>query len=129
MKRGIAGLSLTFLAACSGGCLLSAHSIKTYSGSRVSAELFKQVADGQTTREWLIETLGQPTVAEDRGDGMEDLIYEATRRVDEHFNVLLVVSLESSVERVEQWIFELKDGVVHRHYRRIVHLPLDEEDE
>ncbi len=129
MKQGIAGLSLILLAACSGGCVLSAHSIRSYSGSRVSAEVFRQVNDGETAREWVIETLGPPTVVEDRGDGMEDLIYEATRRVDEHFNVLLLVSLENSFERVEQWIFELKDGVVHRHYRRTIHLPFDEDDD
>ncbi len=127
MKRGIVGLSLMLLAACSGGCV-SVHSIKSYSGSRVSAEVFKQVKDGETARDWLIEALGPPTVVEDRGDGMEDLIYEATRRVDEHFNVLLVISLENSFERVQQWIFELKDGVVHRHYRRTIRLPFAEDD-
>ncbi len=105
---------------CCGGCVLSASSVRTTSGSSVPRDVFRQVKDGETTRGWLIENLGQPIAAEDRGDGMEDLVYEITNRVEEHFSVFLLVSLETSIDRVEQWVFEMKDDVVQRHHRNTI---------
>ncbi len=105
---------------CCGGCVLSASSVRTTSGSSVPRDVFRQVKDGETTKAWLIENLGQPTAAEDRGDGIEDLVYEITNRTEEHFSVFLLVSLETSIDHVEQWVFELKDDVVYRHHRNTI---------
>lgn len=120
MIRGIAGVFIVLLVASSGGCVLSASSFKTISGSGVPVEVFREVTDGQTDRKWLIERLGEPTASQDRGQGREDLIYEVTTRIEEHFNVLLLVSLDSNIEVVEQWIFELKDNVLQRHHRNTI---------
>lgn len=120
MKKGIAGVFMVLLVGSSAGCVLSASSFKTTSGSGVPSEVLREVADGQTDREWLIEHLGEPTASQDRGPGLEDLIYEVTSRVEEHLSVLLLVSLDSSIEIVEQWTFELKDNVLQRHHRNII---------
>ncbi len=120
MSKGAIGVFLGLLVASSGGCVLSASSFKTTSGTGVPAEVLREVADGRTERAWLIEHLGEPTASLDRGQGLEDLIYETTSRVEEQFNVLLLLSLESSIEIVEQWIFELKDNVLQRHHRKTI---------
>ena len=120
MNKGIAGVFIVLLVGSSGGCVLSASSFTTTSGSGVPGEVFREVRDGQTDRAWLIEHLGEPTASQDRGQGLEDLIYEVSSRVEEHFNVLLLVSLDSSIEIVEQWTFELKDNVLQRHHRNTI---------
>jgi len=125
MKRGAQIMAL-LMVACNSGCVMSLSSFKNTSGSTVSADILIQITDGETTKDWLIDHLGQPTVAKDRGDGMEDLTYEAVTRVVEHFSVLLLLASENSTERVEQWVFELKNGVVHRHHRNTVLRDIDD---
>ena len=71
-------------------------------------------------------TVIQPTTTLDRGDDMEDLTYEAITRVVEHFRVLLLLSSETSVERVEQWVFELKNDIVYHHHRNEVARAIDD---
>ncbi|MCH8970180.1 MAG: hypothetical protein IIA66_13810 [Planctomycetes bacterium] len=125
IKRGTRIVVLLIVAGNS-GCVMSLSSFKNTSGSIVSPDILTQIKEGETTRDWLIDHLGQPTATEDRGDGMEDLTYEAVTRVVEHFNVLLLLSIENSVDRVEQWVFELKDDIVHRHHRNEVVRAIDD---
>ncbi len=125
IQRGIR-IGVLLIVACNSGCMMSLSSFKNTSGSSVSSDILVQIHDGETTKEWLIDHLGQPTATEDLGDGMEDLTYEAVTRVVEHFSVLLLLSSEKSVERAEQWIFELKDGIVLRHHRNMVVRNIDD---
>ncbi len=125
IKRGTRIVVLLIVAGNS-GCVMSLSSFKNTSGSAVSPDILTQIRDGETTKAWLIDHLGQPTATEDRGDGMEDLTYEAVTRVVEHFSVLLLLSSETSVERVEQWVFELKNDIVHRHHRNNVVRAIDD---
>ncbi|MCH9001684.1 MAG: hypothetical protein IIC02_03845 [Planctomycetes bacterium] len=103
MSKGMIGVFLGLLVASSGGCVLSASSFKTTSGTGVPAEVLREVADGRTERAWLIKHLGEPTASLDRGQGLEDLIYETTSRVEEQFNVLLLLSLESWSRRKRRY--------------------------
>ncbi len=125
IKRGTRIVVLLVVAGNS-GCVMSLSSFSNTSGSTVSPAILTQIKEGETTKDWLIDHLGQPTVTEDRGDGMEDLTYEAVTRVVEHFSVLLLLSSENSVERAEQWVFELKNGIVHRHHRNMVVRAIDD---
>ena len=125
IKRG-AQIVVLLMVAGNSGCVMSLSSFKNTSGSTVSPDILTQIKEGETTKDWLIDHLGQPTATEDRGDGMEDLTYEAVTRVVEHFNVLLLLSIENSVDRVEQWVFELKNDIVHRHHRNTVLRAIDD---
>ena len=125
IKRGTRIVVLLIVAGNS-GCIMSLSTFKNTSGSIVSPDILTQIKEGETTKDWLIDHLGQPTATEDRGDGMEDLTYEAVTRVVEHFRVLLLVSIEKSVDQVEQWVFELKDGIVHRYHRNEVVRAIDD---
>jgi hypothetical protein len=121
-----AGMVVLLIVAANSGCVVSASSFKNTSGSTVSSDIIAQIRDGETTKEWIIGRLGEPTATRDRGDGMEDLTYEAVTRVVEHLNVLLLVSIESSVDRVEQWVFEMKDDIVQRHHRNTASRTIDD---
>ena len=124
IKRG-AQIVVLLMVAGNSGCVMSLSSFKNTSGSTVSPDILIQIKEGETTKDWLIDHLGQPTATEDRGGGREDLTYEAVTRVVEHFSVLLLLSSENSVERVEQWVFELENDVVHRHHRNTVLRDID----
>ena len=125
IKRGTRILVMLIVAGNS-GCVMSLSSFENTSGSTVSADVLTQIRDGETTKGWLIDHLGQPTTTQDRGDDLEDLTYEAVTRVVEHFTVLLLLSSENSVERVEQWVFEMKNDIVHRHHRNKVVRAVDD---
>jgi len=125
IKRGTRIVVLLIVAGNS-GCIMSLSTFENTSGSTVSPGILTQIKEGQTTKDWLIDHLGQPTATADRGDGMEDLTYEAVTRVVEHFRVLLLVSIEKRVDQIEQWVFELKDGIVHRHHRNEVVRAIDD---
>ncbi len=119
IKRG-ARIMVLLIVAGNSGCVISLSTFKNTSGSTVSPDILTQIKEGETKKDWLIDHLGLPTATEDRGDGMEDLTYESVTRVVEHFRVLLLVSIEKSVDQVEQWVFELKDDIVHRYHRNKV---------
>ena len=125
IKRGTRIVVLLIVAGNS-GCIMSLSTFENTSGSIVSPDILTQIKEGETTKDWLIDHLGQPTATADRGDGMEDLTYEAVTRVVEHFRVLLLVSIEKRVDQIEQWVFELKDGIVHRHHRNEVVRAIDD---
>ena len=125
IKRG-ARIMVLLIVAGNSGCIMSLSTFENTSGSIVSPDILTQIKEGETTKDWLIDHLGQPTATEDRGDGMEDLTYEAVTRVVEHFRVLLLVSIEKSVDQVEQWVFELKDDIVHRYHRNEVVRAIDD---
>ena len=125
IKRGTRIVVLLIVAGNS-GCIMSLSTFKNTSGSIVPPAIRTQIKERETTKDWLIDHLGQPTATEDRGEGMEDLTYEAVTRVVEHFRVLLLVSIEKSVDQVEQWVFELKDDIVHRYQRNEVVRAIDD---
>ncbi len=126
MIKRSARIVVLLIVAGNSGCVMSLTSFKNTSGSTVSPDILTQIKDGETTKDWLIDHLGQPTATADRGDGMEDLTYEAVTRVVEHFSVFLLVSIEKSVDHLEQWVFELKDDIVHRHHRNKVLRAIDD---
>ena len=64
--------SLAFLAALSlSGCLISRHSHESVSGTEVSEQTFNRIEPGVTTRQWIIGTLGEPTLKTPLEDGSE----------------------------------------------------------
>lgn len=111
------GALLILVAAGNSGCVFAARSHTTVTGNDVTRELFDAVVDGETKKDWILENLGPPTVTVDRGDGMEDLKYESSQRIEERASILLLLDVRSCVDRTETCVFELKNNVVLKHYR------------
>ena len=124
-----AGLLVILVLLSNSGCAVVVSSRVTLTGAYISEELIRQVEDHETTRQWLLENLGEPTLIDDKGDGMEDFTYECTERVKEHASVLFLFSFNSSVDRMAQCVFELNNGIVQMHYRRTARRSLDAEQE
>ena len=97
-----------------GGCF-SATSDRSISGPTVGAETLDRVQPGRTTREWLITTLGKPTAVSAGTDGAEILKYESTETVHNHTQFLLS-SAREKITTARRHFFEVKDGIVRRHW-------------
>lgn len=74
------------------------------------------VEEGETTRAWLLAGLGPPTeVRELAGEG-QLLVYEYRSRRQRRTGVLFLITWGSRVTHVVRHHFEIRDGVVARHW-------------
>ena len=60
------------------GCLIKhvSYSGQTSSGPHLSQSKVESIEPGMTTKEWIIDAFGQPTMEKDFGDGNEVLEYK-----------------------------------------------------
>ncbi len=97
------------------GCIV----IKTdeqYTG--IENDTLKQVECGQTTRDWVIETFGEPSEQILTDDGSEILRYKCILKKDNKFVMFpppIVINDEKDVEHTIA--FEVKDGIVQRYWK------------
>ena len=102
------------------GCAIVSHHSHTTSGSGRHApgeSTLEQISPGETTKEWILHTLGRPTTEKKLGEGAEVLRYEYTETVRSEFGLLFVIDIDSSTEERENLYIELQDGVVERYWR------------
>jgi len=64
------------------GCLVSDKNVH-YTG--IEDETLKQIKPGETTRDWLVSTLGEPTEQSLTEEGAEILRYKCTKKQDNKF--------------------------------------------
>lgn len=116
-KCGEAGLfaalvAVSFLMA---GCVVC-ETDEQYTG--VENDTLKQVECGQTTRDWVIETFGEPSEQILADDGSEILKYKCVRKKDNKFVMFpppIVIRDEKDVEHTVA--FEVRDGIVQRYWK------------
>ena len=97
------------------GCVVC-ETDEQYTG--VENDTLKQVECGQTTRDWVIETFGEPSEQILNDDGGEILKYKCVRRKDNKFVMFpppIVISDEEDVEHTVA--FEVRDGIVKRYWK------------
>jgi hypothetical protein len=101
-----------------GGCI-SGRTDVTYgtNGPAVSSRTLKMVKIGETSKEWLYGTLGDPTNESRTPDGTEILRYEYNKKVDSSFEINPFLDLDDKKEVRTVYYFELKDGVVTRFWK------------
>ena len=84
----------------------------------VENKMLKEIECGQTTRDWLVETFGEPTELLTTDDGGEILRYKCVRKKDNKFVMFpppIVIKDDEQVEHI--MAFEVKDGVVQRYWK------------
>lgn len=113
------------------GCLVSSSNSTQESGVRVSSTTLEQVVPNQTTEQWLIATLGDPTsrtavqsgVPTDAnattvtGPKVEILRYDFSRTERSAGAVFLIFGGASSRSEQSRAFFEVTDGIVTRAWR------------
>lgn len=116
-KCGEAGLYATLVATLflMAGCVVC-ETDEQYTG--VENDTLKQVECGQTTRDWVIETFGEPSEQILNDDGSEILKYKCVRKKDNKFVMFpppIVIKDEKDVEHTVA--FEVRDGIVRRYWK------------
>lgn len=103
-------------AACAGasGCIIAVSNRATRSGTVVPQSIRDQIVPGETTKDWVIETLGTPTSAYERSDGTEVLKYKSSRMVKARVAILLLLAVSDTEEEECVVTFEIRDGIVQQ---------------
>ena len=108
-------VSLLAMLVLMGGCVVY-NADEQYTG--VENKMLKEIECGQTTRDWLVETFGEPTELLMTDDGGEILRYKCVKKKDNKFVMFpppIVIHDDKQVEHVVA--FEVKDGVVQRYWK------------
>jgi hypothetical protein len=116
-KRGKIVLlaSVLTLSVVLSGCVVY-HGDEQYTG--VEDKKLKQIECGQTSKDWLVETFGEPTEQLATDDGGEILKYKCVKKKDNQFVVFpppIVITDDKKVEHVVA--FEVRDGIVQRYWK------------
>jgi len=83
----------------------------------VGNETLKQIECGQTTKDWLVAALGEPTEQSMTEDGTEILRYRCTEKKDNQFILFPIVFVDDDKEIDHSVSFEIKDGIVQRYWK------------
>src|SRR5947208_6059188 len=94
------------------GCLVSADSHQSRSGSYVSDETLRQIEPGKTSSGWVRATLGAPTKVEKLDGGGEVWKYTYTERKESSGAVFLIFSGHDKKEISGTVFVEVRDDVV-----------------
>ena len=97
------------------GCIVC-ETDEQYTG--VENQALKEIECGQTTRDWVVETFGEPTEQILTDDGGEILKYKCIRTKDNKFVMFpppIVIRDEKDVEHTVA--FEVRDGIVQRYWK------------
>ena len=116
-KYGVIGLVAALVAASVliTGCVVC-ETDEQYTG--IEKKALKKVECGQTTRDWVVETFGEPSEQILTDDGSEILKYKCIRKKDNKFVMFpppIVVRDEKDVEHTVA--FEVRDGIVQRYWK------------
>ena len=100
------------------GCI-SARSDVRYGpkGPSIGHETIRQVQAGQTSKEWVLGTLGAPTSEAATPEGTEILKYVYTKKTDVDFRFCIFFDIDETSEQQTVYYFEIADGVVTRFWK------------
>ena len=76
----------------------------------------RQIVCGQTTRDWLVAVLGEPTEESLTEEGTQILKYSCILKKDNAF-VLFPIIIVDNKETDHSVSFEIKDGIVQRYWK------------
>jgi hypothetical protein len=112
MALFVSMLAMLFLV---GGCVVCQVD-EQYTG--VEDKMLREIECGQTTRDWLVETFGEPTELLMTDEGSEILRYKCVKKKDNKFVMFpppIVIKDDKQVEHVVA--FEVRDGIVQRYWK------------
>jgi hypothetical protein len=97
------------------GCVISDSSVR-YSG--VENSQLRQIKHGITTRDQLVEMVGEPTEQSMTENGAEILKYKCTTIKDNQFVLFPPpIIIDDTKETEHNVVFKLRNGIVQRHWK------------
>lgn len=99
------------------GCVIS-KTDEHYTGRDrpIGNQTLRQIECGETTKDWLVAALGEPTEEHLTEDGTEILKYRCIMKKDNAF-VLFPIIIVDDKETDHSVSFEIKDGIVQRYWK------------
>lgn len=117
MKAAILVLSI-LAAVMLTGCISSHSDVKYGSkGPAVGSATLRQVKCGETTKDWLLTVLGEPTRATQTANGSEVLTYEYTKNIESDVSFCIFFDADDRREERTIYVFELENGIVTRYWK------------
>jgi len=114
-QRNALLLTIALVAILFSGCVIS-KTDEQFTG--IDKKELKQVKCGETTRDELIGTFGEPTEQSMNDNGAEVLRYKCVKKKDNAFVMFpppIVIKDDKAVEHIVA--FEIRDGIVQRHWK------------
>ncbi len=100
-----------------GGCLISSHSNESFTGTQVSEETFSRIEPGVTTKQWVLGTLGEPTVNTPLEDGAELWKWTYSKCKTSNGSIFLIFGGSSVSTTAGAAYVQMKDGIVTKCWR------------
>ena len=98
-----------------GGCVVCQVD-EQYTG--VEDKMLREIECGQTSRDWLVDTFGEPTEELVTDEGSEILRYKCVRKKDNQFVMFPPPIVIKDDKQVEHFVaFEVRDGIVQRYWK------------
>ena len=100
------------------GCFIHDSKV-SYSdkGAPVSDHTLRQIKCGETTKDWVVATLGAPSEQTTTDNGIEILKYRYGKKQDSDTVILPFVIIDDQ-KQIEQTVYlEVKDNVVRRYWQ------------
>ncbi|MBS3733986.1 MAG: hypothetical protein KGY99_03570 [Phycisphaerae bacterium] len=112
------GVAAFLLCASLSGCLVMGGSQTTYEGKGkfVDRATLDEIEPDETTRAWLLATLGEPSEVA-RADGVEVLTYRYVEKKQDSVAILFLMAASNRKVRCQNLHFEITDGVVSRFWQ------------
>lgn len=108
-------ISLVLTSIIMAGCMVCDSDVH-YTG--VEDRELREIERGQTTRDQLIETFGEPSEQYTGENGAEILRYKCTKRTEKDFVLIPPVIVTNEQRTMEHFVaFEIKDGIVQRYWK------------
>ena len=120
MKRNAYGkitlfVSVLVISILLSGCMVCQKD-EHYTG--VEDKMLDEIECGQTTRDWLVDTFGEPTEQLTTDEGTEILRYRCVRKKDNQFVMFPPPIVITDDKQIEHFMaFEVKDGIVQRYWK------------
>ena len=108
-------VSLVLISLLMASCMVCDSDVH-YTG--IEDRTLNEIECGQTTKDWLIETLGEPSELYTDEEGNEILRYKCTKRIEKDFVLIPPVIVTNEQKTIEHIVaFEVQDGIVQRYWK------------
>ena len=108
-------VSLVLMSILMAGCMVCDNDVH-YTG--IEDQQLNEIERGQTTKDWLIETLGEPSEQYTDEEGNEILRYKCTKRIEKDLVLIPPVIVTNEQKTIEHIVaFEVRDGIVQRYWK------------
>jgi outer membrane protein assembly factor BamE (lipoprotein component of BamABCDE complex) len=117
MKPRLIGICIALLCiALISGCAVGIDSTIRECGKKIGNTTLQQIAPGETTKDWVEMTLGQPSSKNKLNDGTEIYKYEYSKTVQKETFMIFIFGSDTETKTSQVVYIEIKDNIVKKYW-------------